>query len=362
MSEKVITRALEHRDDAWGLRCLQHGFAFEREMDLRFALGWPSFVSLLKEHPSDEAPAVNAFELLETDYPFLETAYPAETAARLARLLLVHKRFEADSIPAEHNLSAQAREALATSGPLTEPELRKQLPDFLLAPFHNTLEGSALIRLLEAMCGPRLVVDTVIGAIEALAGHQPAGWIYELDALGLMLLRLPESEADAARLRLGNALEAVPAINLGCILQGAAGNNAHNLPQHVLDDPEFVVQARRRMVGVEGKAPPPEPFGDLPNPRLVFLGSDEVYWVECQVWRKYRLFPAAKSQRMILERFGVIRSPYSVHLALAMAHRSRVQGLAKYWFKDHAEYARPFLTKLAAKGDQAASRMLAILV
>jgi hypothetical protein len=292
----------------------------------------------------------------------LETAYPAETAARLVRLLLVQNRFETDSAPVEHNLSAQAKQALATPGPPTEAEVQKQLHEFLLAPSHNTLEGSALIRLLEALCGPRLVVDTVIGAIEALAGQQPAGWIYELDALGLMILRLPEAEADAARLRLGRALDAVPSINLGCILHGAAGSNAHNLPQHVLNDPEFVVRARRRMVGVEGQPPQPEPFGNLPNPRLVFLGSEEVYWAECQVWRKYKLFPAAKSQRLILERLGVIRSPYSVHLALAMADKSRVKGLAKRWFMDHGEYARPILTRLAAKGDKAASRMLAAMV
>ena len=97
-----------------------------------------------------------------------------------------------------------------------------------------------------------------------------------------------------------------------------------------------------------------EPVGLIPDPRLVFIGGEDVYRVEVDLWSKYTRVAPGEAHPITLDRFGRIRSPLTVELALDMSVRSRAKAQAKTWLLEHADYARPVLSALAKSSSRLA--------
>lgn len=98
------------------------------------------------------------------------------------------------------------------------------------------------------------------------------------------------------------------------------------------------------------------PCYSLPDPRLVFLGGDPVYEVELALWPKYGApYPPSKAHRLILERFGRIKSPHTVALVASMAEKAKAKKEAAAWLARHRAYAVPHLRSLASASTPFAS-------
>jgi hypothetical protein len=118
--------------------------------------------------------------------------------------------------------------------------------------------------------------------------------------------------------------------------------------------PRLVVRAAADVVRRARQADR-EAWYSLPDPRLVFLGGDEVYEVElAHALRPAGPTPPAEAHLLALERFGRIRSPHSVALALDLAAhgRAKARAAARAWLTAHAAFAAPHLHALA-DGDSA---------
>src|SRR5262249_33614995 len=106
-----------------------------------------------------------------------------------------------------------------------------------------------------------------------------------------------------------------------------------------LDDAKKVLEARQTRAA--------HPFGDLPDPRFVFLGGEPVYAIERALWKKYTYLKPPRAHPLIVERFGTIKSPTTGDLLDEMWGKPKAQKHALAWFEAHADYPRRELEKLA---------------
>jgi hypothetical protein len=92
-----------------------------------------------------------------------------------------------------------------------------------------------------------------------------------------------------------------------------------------------------------------EPWYSLPDPRLVFLGGEDVYRVELGLCTRFAApYAASVAHRLILERFGRIRSPTTVSLVVTLATKSKAKKHALAWLEAHRDFAATHLDLLAA--------------
>jgi hypothetical protein len=357
----LSTAALQHGDRAFGARFVKPGFAFTPEDDLAFALGYPYLAILADGHPDDADPA-KAAPLYVSQHGLEPPVWPREVAHRMARAFgMLADQGERD-------------EAFQKGGPVGETEARALVK-------RDMIESNAWLQLylLEAMVGPSVIVDAVLGELESYTEEpwEDSGPQSRLELpgvilhLGYMLLRLPEAEAARARARL-EALYAAWGKNddwlqekardaLDVVLHGKEGaeRSAYKFdgkhistgqPLHVLDDPAWIARVVR-----EGGAPDES---STPDPRLVFLGGDDVLAREIGWWKKYTK-PGAHAQ--LVARFGKIASPRILPWMLEMSATSKAKASATAWFVAHADHARPFLEKTAKEGGPSAAWAKAIL-
>lgn len=366
------TAALVHGSNAFGARYLKQGFSFTPEQDLKFALGWPHMKELVDGHPDDAEPEKAARASLENDYPDIRLAWPRQVALRLARFHstpLVHDYSNVNPETGLPGLTAAAAAALADATPLSADEARARIAEMFTEQgsrsFSNRIEGA--LYLLEAFVGPDAVLDA---AVTALCGYSPervlnAGRSLRDAplAIGMLLLRVPEAERARQMARLeelfqkssGSGIVGELLGPLDAMLHGAAGIRSAwpGYRIHVLDDPGLVAEGRR--------SKPNDVYGDLPDPRIVFLGGEAAYEVERRLWKKYDFLKPAVAWPLIVERMGEIRSPITVALLLELSALPKSKKQALAWFAEHADYARPQLEKIAAGGGAEADLAKAVL-
>lgn len=382
----LTTRALDHGEAASGAAAVRAGFCFTSHDDLAFALGFPHFKYLT----SDTAdPRAEAERLLIHGYPYQHVAYPRGAVERLLRALALPVAY--DLTPDAVVLRPEAVAALDRAEPMTKGEALTILSSVLAREPCPPPSTPVILLLCEAMFGPDEVSSAILKALESLP---TARWISHghvlkdtIDTLALMSLRLTPSGSEQAL----SALRALQSKVLEGAKQGfdaaaaerdlAAAPNTSDpaayraellrrkvLKQHIdlvrdgangcgfdvatqtdiVTPPRPVFRASAEAVKAARLKRKDEPWYSLPDPRLVFLGGDDVYRVERDLWSRAQTpTPPAEAQAIILERFGRIRSPVTVELALDMAAKSRAKAAAKAWLLAHLDDARPVLDGLA---------------
>lgn len=367
------SRALEHGDRAAGAAYIKPGFCFDERDDLAFALGFP-YLKYLSDDVVD--PVAEAERLARDDYPHQQSTYPRGAALRLLRA-----EFTPGAPPTE---PIEADEAAAMIADRVEKDPR---------PF-----GEMRYFLIEAFVGPDAVAA---GLLRGLRNMPTARWVshaslsrFGLDALCILSLRLAPEARDGVMSELRELRARVLAEARAGFDPAAAKSELLISPEQKLgylygENPEgYKAELRRRralqdridfvtrdgadagfdaVVGMEIIAPPrpilnasaenvrrarvadaAESWYTIPDPRAVFVGGEEVYRVELSRWSAPTPpTPPGSAHRIILDRFGRIRSPLSVELALDMSLRSKAKTDARTWLSIHAEYARPILGQIA---------------
>lgn len=348
---KLSTAALRHAGAASGARYVKPGFAVTSEMDLAFALGYPHLIYLVDSHPADDDPLGAGLAFID-EQGISARVWPREIASRAARSFVFLPDRDDDR-----------REAFSHGGPVTEEEARDIIERWL-----DCNHGDLLLLLLEALVGPDIVCEAAITTMEGYGEEQ---WTsvdltkapYEL---GFLVMRLPSASSESARARLEVLLENVrragwqskAARYLDCALHGIEGversayrpDGKYISPTfltHVVDHPAWVAKA------VLAGGPPDESI--YPDPRLSFLGGDEVLEAECSWWNKYT---RPGSHAIFVERFGHIRSEKLLPVFLEMTYKSKAKKEALAWFAAHADFARGFLERQARGADEAARNVL----
>jgi hypothetical protein len=340
----LSTAALASGDQAFGARYLKKGFAFTKEMDLAFALGYPHYVELCDGHPADESPMEAGLEFVDAD-DHTTRVWPREVASRTAR-----------AFPLLLNAKLRAK-AFSQGGPVTADEARTIVQGSL-----DCNRGDRLLLLLEALVGTEVVCDAAVATMETYGEAQWTGSDFDVVTytLGFLLLRLPAEASTKARARF-EALHAKVTKagwesdgikNLDVALHGVAGaERSAYRPEgeaissmyvtHVVDDPVWVAKT------VLAGGPPDA--SSMPDPRLAFLGGQPVLEAEAKWWKKYS---RAGGHAAFVERFGHIHTEALLPAFLEMTAASKAKKEAAAWFVQHADFARPFLEK-QAKGKNA---------
>ncbi len=389
----LTTRALDHGEAASGAASLRAGFCFTSHDDLAFALGFPHFKYLTED---TEDPRAEAERLLIHGYPYQHVAYPRKAVERLLRALALPVAF--DLTPDAVVLRPEAVAALDRSEPMTEGEALSILSSILTKDCPPP-SAPVMHLLCEAMFGPDKVSSAILKALESIRTEL---WISyghvlqeSIDVLALMSLRLTSAGQDqtlsalrdlqskvlerakqgfdvtAAERDLATSPNSVVPVVDGRsdpvawraemlrrkalkqhvdLVRGGANGCGFDVANQtdIVTPPRPVFRASAEAVKAARLKRKDEPWYSLPDPRLVFLGGDDVYRVERDLWSRAQTpTPPAEAQAIILERFGRIRSPVTVELALDMAAKSRAKAAAKAWLLAHLDDARPVLDGLA---------------
>jgi hypothetical protein len=225
------------------------------------------------------------------------------------------------------------------------------------------------------MVGPSAICDETITQLEDYS-DRPWTIIHNgipatILCLGYLLLRLPEAEAARARSRIealyrawetgSNRFREAARDAIDVVLHGKEGaersaykpddeNISTGQPLFVLDDPAWIVCT------VRASGAPDE--SSTPDPRLTFLGGEEVLALEISWWKKYTQ-PGAHAQ--LVEYFGKIKSPKILPWMLEMSATSKAKASAAAWFAAHADYAKEFLEETAGGKGASADWAKAIL-
>lgn len=362
-SRTLESRSLEHGELAAASRERKPGFTFSERDDALFALGYPH-VTLL--YDDESAPEAAAERLLLEGYPYRDVEFPRDAIARVARALPGGPAVDirADGTAA---LNEKGKRAVATGGPLTIDDLQGALAGMLAVPSPST---DFILLVHEAFLGPEAVVSAVIDALSSTPVekfwrrprdpqfqtpqeaflHNRTNAARWLDTTALMLLRLPTSRAAPLRARL---VDWASAGGLDAQGRAEAGVNAL-LGEPIVAPPRPVVAAPSSLVVSARRAAAKQPWSTLPDPRLVYLGGDEVYAIELELWAKYGPpYSKPAAHHLILQQFGKIRSTLTVDLALRMATKSSAKAAAQAWLVEHASFASARLKSLASGGEHA---------
>ncbi len=351
-ARRLESRALDHRDAAIARADLVPGFCFSAEDDLLFALGYPHLCLLYED---DQDPVATAERLLLEAYPFRQVAFPRSAAARLARGIPGGTNFDFQS-DGTARLNEKAKKAAACADPLTLEDVAAGVRSLVTIVDVST---DIVLYLYEAFFGTSDVLDIVTDVLTTTPTDvffkRPPNAARWLDAIAIMLRRLPEARAAELRPRLLAWASGAPGNPVESGLAALRG-------EPLVAPPRPVVWAPRDLVSTARARASKQPWYTLPDPRLVFLGGEDVYRIEVELWPKYGApYSPGEAQRLILERFGRIDSPRTVELVASMLAKSRAKPAALAWLQAHGSYAAPHLGELARSGGPLAAAASAAL-
>jgi predicted DNA-binding WGR domain protein len=360
---------------AVGLSHVKPAFCFTPEHDALFALGWPHLVRLEDGLAEDEDPVQSALEILSAAWPRI--SWPRATAARLVRY---HRLPQAAAWgPDKKGRGGPTKAALALmeqDAPLDADDARAVIDCQLGADRARASAESVvmLLRILDAAVGSLVVADLLTERLEQLPEERLAAddW---LDAdttreLGFLLLRVDAKAAASLRKRLEKVFARAPdapagehgsvRTSLDLVLHGAEGVRRSALgaaegfasPSELVfvqDDPKFVRQMLQRWD--EGP--------ESPDPRLTFLGGEQVLDIEASWLRGYD--DPEEAYPFFVEAFGPIRSKRLLPIFLALSATFEAREPATQWFIDHLDFARPYLEEHAGGRDKEARWARAVL-
>lgn len=326
------TRALDHGLKASGAAGLREGFAWNPQMDLAWALGYPKMTFIIDGALAAESKdAILAFygrtaSDLESDswFDLSATVYPGLVPRRAAFALL----YELEH--GEHPFDLSEEEFLEA----TEP--RDLSPEDVRTILEQVDEPSSLERialLVEALAGSSLVGE-VLG--ELYQAHPPADdeecSDFQIEITGVlyaMLRRVPSAEANALRERCASdpraeGMQAFAAGSLELAIEYLQWVDA--VEDQVLH--AFLENSKRRV-------------GDVPFPRYLFAGGDKLIETQVALFEQYMDGP-----KLFFSQYSTIRHPLLAGPALlTRAERKYREGMT-LWLESHADFLRPLFEGL----------------
>lgn len=353
----MATIDLSRWKDAEGLSRVQKGFCFDDTYDRAFALGWPHVRFVVEE---DADPYKVGLRLLrESDFE-LRIVWPRKVASALVRAWGQGQLF--DLAPGTREFRQLAEEALWNMRKLTREEVNLYISNRMQRTPMWTDERSTetFVLLLEALSETEWVADAIVSWLEGLVFEElhelnphPALITYQL---GFLLIRLPRAKADALRKRLVNVVEGNGNVN------AKSGTKPKGQPCHVrsallilkgAEAADTYTDKDLRWYGhAEGDAAhilmrcTINRLPTLPDARLVFTGGTDVLGTR---WIGGWPSLSAKDQKWFFEQVAPIKHERMVDIMLAgLQQGDPFAGLARGWFADHVDWAKPILKGLAA--------------
>ncbi len=345
-----VTRALDHLSDAAGLAFMKDGFAFSKEQDVLFALGWPHLRWLVDGHPDDATPTDDKLMKVCQDGGVYGLVWPRGMANRFVR------GFAASSDDATNSNPKWALPALGDATDVRAEEGPRLVQGLFGPERYNDGLVEHFVFLLEAMHGTDAVLDWILSAFEGMKNPPPRD--EEACALatsaGLLLLRVPPAASRAAKARLEKLAKTIQGDSLREFLRSAIGGGEAAKAQglhpsyylNVTDDPAAVVASAK-----EGE--------HITSPRMIFLGGAAVVKAIAPHWKDLEFdYEQAALARGLAE----VRLPEAMELLATLAVASKAKKIAGALLETRGDYARPILEKAAkGKGGDTYKKALALL-
>jgi hypothetical protein len=329
---------------------------FLPEDDAKLARGWPHVIVAVDGHKADKSPAKSAMKAHAAGDPIWFAEWPRQMLMRYLRLEAAALNATAQGYNERHTeMYALATNASEDAAPLSADEgiaaLRRVYDKSdEIYPF----QSHAFVFGVETIAGTDAVLEALTLAVSEGEGATNAKTAM-IETLAFLLLRASPAAAKSARAKLEKAyaalsaegakkaemsaaldlsLHGTDAVKRGAgkyvTLQGEWGLGGY-APLEFADDADYV----REQVA---RAKPSEPM----SVRIAWLGGPAV--LAGLALRKW----AAARMPGIVRDFGMIRAPEIVELMLSLIGKSSVKDGPIHWFKAHADYARPILSKSKA--------------
>jgi hypothetical protein len=320
------TRALEHGRNASGAAGLRKGFAWNDQMDLAWALGYPAMTFLVDGAP-DSKEAILAFfgktpEQAASHVWFSQFFGSRNLVPRRAAFALLH---EIEHRENPFKLSDEDFRKATEPRELSDDKVRMLLKT---TPAHN-LDKVAF--LLEALAGSALPAETLCEVLAERASSDGDNGKFRTSAnnsLMAILRRLP-SPAVVALLERG-----APDARKRGLESLAKGSSLALTRLQWVDDAEVEMLQAFQAEAAEG-------VGDIPFPRYLYAGGQQLIEAQVKLFDKYMDGPVK-----FFKEYSTVRHPLLTGPALlARAHKDYREGMT-LWFERHADYFRPLLAEL----------------
>ena len=328
------TRALEHGMKAFGAAGLRKGFAWNSQMDLAWALGYPMMTFVVDGGlESETLDDVLAF--------FGKSADDISTTNSLYAFAL-HRRF----IPRRaayailHELEHGASVADLSDEEflkVTEPrEISLEEATKVLSGLVPTWIGKAAL-MIEALAGPSLTAGALVDCFEA-DPHDEKGCATKIaGVLKALSRRLPIHE-------FSSMYDRTSRVNSFYTRPEIAGQSSHNKGwfEDVIDDYQWV-DGKEDEVFESFKASVADGVGDIPQPRYLFAGDDRLVEAQVALLPKYM-----GCEQSFFDDYSTVCNPLLATIGLRTLSKKNFREGMTLWFQRHAEHFRPVLESLQA--------------
>jgi len=329
------TRALEHGKNAAGAAGLRKGFAWNDQMDLAWALGYPA-MTFLVDGVEDSREGILAFfgktlDDAKKEAWFSTIAGSRNILPRRAAFALLHELEHREN---PFHLSEEEFLELTEPRDLSPTDTAALLGK---AQSHNIEEIAFLI---ESLVGSLQVATAVCEHVEAPIDEDDddalearTSWFYCLKPMCRRVL------TNDARVLFSRTVEVDPWF--GDPLASGRKRIAKGQLDSALADLQWVDGMEREAL-VAFKASTATRVGDIPFPRHLYAGGEPLIEEQVKLFDKYMDGPVK-----FFREYSTIRHPRLAGPALlARAHKAYREGMT-LWFEMHADYFRPLLAELA---------------
>lgn len=338
--------------EAFGLRHLRAGFAFDDAGDAAFAVGSPHLAWLVDDR-GDAATAAKV--ILETSqWP---KAWPQGAAARVVRAWGVfatrlNGRGTMDLLPDGKKAIAAAADVAAATAIVTAQ---------FTGPFPTAPDLPRLLFVAEALFGTEPVLEALTTGLEALPTDRLTSHEFQLReaarVAGFLLLRASSASSTQARARLlavfqrgagkklarfdgaTGAMSVVRGLDLALHDREGAERSGNRPTKAVEPRDLLLVHGAPAWVAAELERGGPPTKHHRPDARLAFLGGEAALRHQLEGWKK---FPVALD---VLEAFAEVKSELVVAMVLEMATAPKTKAAATEWFRRRWSFAEPLVRK-----------------
>ena len=354
------TMALMHGKNASGAKALREGFAWNSQMDLLWALGFPKVLLIVDGFPTDETPDTlldywNPKRATQLQWWFqqAEVRNPIMLSRRGVFAVL------SELVTMRNPLTLGVKKFLAVTEPrdITANEAREYLLNIASSDWDPDAQNRAAL-VLEALVGPTPIVDALCSIIESNKFNKSKRYA-ALSLLRPMRRRVTESDLKSLNDRLkkiGSSTE--PAQTLGLTLQVTIDPLMHIKKRldegkqdqallHLdwLDEPQaLVAQCHAKRI----KQKPSEP-----TPRTVFPGGEVVIKSEAAY---YATYDRNYSIPAFADVYSTIQHPAITEMALCLSVDKEFGKKVPTWFAAHATYFSNTIASLTKSKDAKLSK------
>jgi hypothetical protein len=321
------SRALENGKDAYGYQFLREGFAWNSQMDIAWALGFPYFLIVADGVPELEYP-----QLKETDY----NQYSEDIISR-------------------KNLWANCHFALTQKNPYELPEsefmkyaVPREISDKeLMLLIDREKKFTISLDQVEELVGPDRLAEAIIRQAETAKKKQ----IYELNlnlhnSIGLFR-RIKTANVENLKERLKASISRIDYAETPAMYLLDPMNLSENEPSHMstpcaantqwLDNhPEFTMMAAEagRIIA------PGIPY------RNIFTGTERIFDLFNEYHKDMDRLVRNNAQRDV---FTTIKTDKLLSAQLSVWRENRYTNQMQLWFENHKDFLLPALNELGKK-------------